>query len=151
MILNQRHSGLVVRDLERSVRFYQGLGLKVWRRETESGKFIDTVVGIDDVRLEWAKMRVPDGSLVELLQYHSHPDRQSAQLAPANQLGCSHIAFTVDNMERSCLEIVRLGGSVINPPVISPNGQLRVAYCRDLDGILIELVEEISSSVKVSA
>ena len=50
MILNQRHTGLVVRDIERSIRFYGALGLKVWRRETETGPFIDAVVGIPGVQ-----------------------------------------------------------------------------------------------------
>ncbi|MFA5920950.1 MAG: VOC family protein [Methylococcaceae bacterium] len=144
MILNQRHTGLVVRDLNRSISFYEGLGLKVWRREEEAGPFIDDVVGISDVRIEWAKMKCPDGSLVELLQYHSHPDIQPLADAPSNRSGCSHIAFTVNNIARTCGELVKLGGTVVNPPAIAPSGLVRVAYCHDPDGILMEVVEEIS-------
>lgn len=144
MILNKRHTGLVVRDLNRSISFYECLGLKVWRREKEVGPFIDAVVGIHDVHIEWAKMNCPDGSLVELLQYHSHPDIQPLADAPSNRLGCSHIAFTVDDIARTCGEIIRLGGTVVNPPAIAPSGLVRVAYCHDQDGILMELVEGIS-------
>jgi len=143
MILNKRHTGLVVRDLERSISFYECLGLKVWQREEETGPFIDTVVGIPCVHIAWVKMKCPDGSLVELLQYHSHPDIQPLADAPSNRLGCSHIAFTVDHIAQTCGEIVRLGGTVVNPPAIAPSGQVQVAYCHDLDGILIEVVEEI--------
>lgn len=143
MILNKRHTGLVVRDLNRSLSFYEGLGLKVWRREQEAGSFIDTVVGIPDVRIEWVKMKCPDGSLVELLQYHSHPDIQPLANAPSNRLGNSHIAVTVDDIKRTCDEIVRLGGTVVNPPTIAPSGLVLVAYCHDPDGILMEIVEEI--------
>ena len=145
MIRNLRHTGLVVRDLERAVTFYEALGLKVWRRETECGDFIDTVVGIAGVRIEWAKLEAPDGSLVELLQYHSHPDDGLRQNAHSNRLGCSHIAYTVDDLASTCLMVSRLGGSVINPPAKAPNGKVRVAYCHDLDGILMELVEELDS------
>ena len=144
MILNKRHTGLVVRDMERSIKFYEALGLKVWRREEENGPFIDTVVGIPDVRIEWAKMKCPDGSLVELLQYHSHPDSLPLADVPSNRLGCSHIAFTVDDIARTCGEIVRLGGTVVNPPAIAPGGLVRVAYCHDPDGVLMEVVEEVS-------
>jgi len=80
---------------------------------------------------------------MELLQYHSHPDVQPLINAPSNRLGCSHIAFTVDDISRTCDEIVRLGGTVVNPPVLAPNGLVQVAYCHDQDGILLELVEEI--------
>ena len=145
MILNKRHTGLVVRDLERAMAFYEALGLVVWKREEESGSFIETVVGISGVRLEWAKLRAPDGSLVELLQYHSHPNAEPLQNVPSNRLGCSHIAFTVDDLAQACQAIKRLGGSVVNPPAAAPNGKVRVAYCHDLDGILMELVEELEA------
>ena len=136
---------MVVRDLERALTFYQALSLKIWKREEESGHFIDTVVGIQGVRLEWAKMQAPDGSLVELLQYHSHPNDQPLQNVSSNRLGCSHIAFTVDDLAHTCQLVDRLGGSVVNPPTTAPNGKVRVAYCHDLDGILMELVEELVS------
>ena len=143
MILNKRHTGLVIRDLDRSISFYEGLGLKVWRREEEIGPFIDIVVGISDVSIEWAKMKCPDGSLVELLQYHSHPDIQPLADAPTNRLGCSHIAFTVGDIAQTCHVIAKLGGTVVNPPATAPSGLVRVAYCHDPDGILMEVVEEI--------
>ena len=145
MIRNTRHTGLVVRDLERSVSFYQALGLKVWKREIETGSFIETVVGIPNVKLEWAKLRAPDGSLLELLQYHSHPLSQPVVPAASNHLGCSHIAFTVDDLSAISALIGHLGGSMVNPPVAAPDGRVRVAYCHDPDGILMELVEELDS------
>lgn len=145
MIRNTRHTGLVVRDLERSVSFYQALGLKVWKREVETGHFIDAVVGIPNVKLEWAKLQAPDGSLVELLQYHSHPCSQPVSPAVSNHLGCSHIAFTVDDLSAACALVGRLGGSMVNPPAAAPGGGVRVAYCHDPDGILMELVEELDS------
>ncbi len=144
MIRNTRHTGLVVRDLERSVVFYQALGLKVWKREVETGPFIEAVVGIANVKLEWAKLRAPDGSLVELLQYHSHPCSQPVSPAASNHLGCSHIAFTVSNLAAACALVTRRGGSTVNPPADAPNGSVRVAYCHDPDGILLELVEEVN-------
>lgn len=143
MIRNIRHTGLVVRDLERSIAFYEALGLTTWKRETETGAYIETVVGIPAVKLEWAKLRTPDGSLVELLQYHSHPDDQPVKNALSNRLGCSHIAFTVDNLQETCERIVQLGGSKVNDPATAPHGKVRVTYCHDLDGILMELVEEL--------
>lgn len=145
MILSTRHTGLVVRELERSLAFYIAIGLRVWRREVETGSFINTLVGIPDVRLEWAKLQTSDGSLVELLQYHSHPDTQPIADAPSNRLGCSHIAFTVEDIDQTCMEIARLGGSVVNQPVLAPSGLVKVAYCHDPDGILMELVEELGS------
>jgi lactoylglutathione lyase len=140
-----RHTGLVVRDLERSIDFYEALGLRLLRRASEKSKFIDAVVGIDNVELEWAKLTADDGHLVELLQYHSHPQTQAVVPAPSNQLGCSHIAFTVTDVHAACARVAELGGSLVNPPHVAPDGLARVAYCHDPDGILMELVEVLGN------
>ena len=42
MILNTRHTGLVVQDLDREIEFYIKLGLKVSERKTEYGEYIET-------------------------------------------------------------------------------------------------------------
>lgn len=147
MIQNTRHTGLVVQDLDRSLNFYQSLGLTLWKRETETGAFIETVVGLPKARVEWAKLRAPDGSLVELLQYHSHPTCQILEKAPPNLPGCSHIAFTVKDIDSFCDLICHLGGSIVNQPATDPTGGVKVSYAHDPDGILIEVVEEIDQLV----
>ena len=45
MISKFRHAGIVVRDLNKSLVFYEGLGFCLWGREMEKGIFIDKVVG----------------------------------------------------------------------------------------------------------
>ena len=75
MISSIRHIGFVVRNIEESLKFYSGvLELDVYSRFTENGRFIDNLTGIKDVNLEWVKLIIPNGGLIELLQYHSHPD-----------------------------------------------------------------------------
>jgi len=143
MILETRHTGLVVRSIDSSINFYESLGFKLWKRETEEGNFISNVVGISNAVIETAKLKANDGSLIELLEYHSHPKKAEKINSPSNSLGCSHIAFTVDNIKSSCAKIVELGGSYVNTPSLSPSGKVLVAYCHDLDGILLELVQEI--------
>lgn len=145
MIRKTRHTGLVVRNLSESQRFYEALGFVLWKREIEEGKFIETVVGIESVKLETAKMHAKDGSMIELLEYHSHPMKKEKVNSPSNTLGCSHIAFTVDDIEKTCDLIKELGGSIVNNPATSPSGSVKVAYCHDIDGILLELVEEVAS------
>jgi len=142
MILNTRHTGMVVQDLDRAIGFYEGLGLRLWQRKMETGLFIEQVTGLPDVRLEWAKLKAPDDSLVELLQYHSHPVSTSHEMVPAQAHGCSHIAFTVADINTACARVKELGGTVTNPPALSQNKRVRVAYGRDIEGIIIELVEE---------
>jgi catechol 2,3-dioxygenase-like lactoylglutathione lyase family enzyme len=143
MILNVRHTGIVVRDLDRMAMFYQQLGFVSASDDVEQGKFIEQVVGIDAVRLKWVKLKSPDGYLLELLQYLSHPKKSEIVKAESNQLGCSHIAVTVDDIAFTCKEIIGFGGTILNPPALSTNGKVKVAYCHDPEGVLIELVEEL--------
>ena len=143
MIVNVRHTGIVVRNLEKIAKFYRSLGFVDDNRAIEEGQFIDQVTGLDNTKLEWIKMKSPDGYLLELLQYHSHPVDESVTKAKSNQLGCSHLAFTVNSIEETCKQVKLAGGSLVNQPCDAPNGMVKVAYCHDPEGVLIELVEEI--------
>lgn len=139
-----RHSGIVVRDLELSLDFYRDLlGLEIVARNEETGSFIDALVGIDEVRLEWVKLKAQDGSLLELLQYHSHPVEQLVQNAPSNQLGCSHLAYTVEDVQALFERFQQLKVSCVSPPQQSPDGKVAVMYCHDPDGVIIEFVQEL--------
>jgi catechol 2,3-dioxygenase-like lactoylglutathione lyase family enzyme len=145
MLLNIRHTGLVVRSLDLSLKFYEALGFELFSKQIEEGKFISHVVGIDDVKIETAKLNSPNKTKIELLQYHSHPQQKELVYSESNNLGCSHIALTVSNIEEASKKIRDLGGSIVNEPCLSPDGKVKVSYCHDLDGILIELVEEIKN------
>ena len=141
MIRNIRHTGIVVRDLDKAVKFYEGLGFSILKRQIEKGPYIDKVVGINKVIIETAKLKSPCGYLLELLQYHSHPMEQTINNQSSNQLGWSHIAITVENID-DCLKYIRNnGGSIENKPISPPQGAMLVAYCHDIEGNLIEIVE----------
>jgi catechol 2,3-dioxygenase-like lactoylglutathione lyase family enzyme len=143
MINKIRHTGLVVSDILVSINFYEQLGLTIWKHELESGKFISHLVGFDNAVIETAKLKVPDGSILELLEYKSHPSEQKGLKYESNRHGCSHVAFNVNDIEKISKKIVQLGGSIVNKPALSDNGLVKVIYCHDLDGILLEFVEEL--------
>ena len=141
MIKAVRHTGVVVRDLEKSTEFYCALGFVEDNQAIEEGDFIDTVVGMQNVKLEWVKLKAPDGYLLELLQYHSHPEQKKITRQRSNQLGCSHLAFSVDGINAVCEKIEKIGGSVVNSPVLTDDKKVKVAYCHDNEGNLMEIVE----------
>ncbi len=147
-----RHIGLMVRNLEESLVFYQEfIGLTIAKRDIESGSFISRLVGIDNVVVEWVKLNIPGGGLVELLQNHSHPDPEAVREAspcPFNRLGCSHLAFTVTNLQTLYEKLVSSGRRCLSPPLDSPDGKVRVLFTYDPDGILLELVEEKGRAVE---
>ena len=99
------------------------------------------MTGLDKTNLEWIKLKSPDGYLLELLKYHSDSDSLEVVRQNSNKLGCSHMAFGVDNIEKTCQIIETLGGSVVNPPALSSDNKAKVAYCHDIEGVLMEIVE----------
>ncbi len=145
MALSVRHAGLVVRDLERSLAFYRDIiGLKVRARMMESGAYIERVVGIPGAVLEWAKLECPEGSLVELIEYKKGmcPAEENEKVR-ADRRGFSHVAFTVRDIEDMYRTLNGRGFHCNNPPEPSPDGLVKVMYCHDPDGIIVELVEEL--------
>jgi len=146
MILGTRHTGLVVRNLDKSLEFYHDLlGFKIVKRMTESGDYIDKIVGIPDAVIEWVKLELPDRSLVELLEYKSGlEDTETDPQYPSNKHGCSHIAFTVDNISGLNDLLTQNGYVCKHEPLNSPDGKVKVMYCHDPDGIILEMVEERS-------
>lgn len=143
MILKTRHTGLVVKNIITSIKFYEKLGLEIWKQETEVGNFISHLVGLNHAEIETAKLKLPDGSLLELLEYKSHPTEPVKSKYSSNKHGCSHVAFSVKSVDEMSEKVVQLGGSIVNCPIVSDDGSVKVMYCHDLDGILIEMVEEL--------
>lgn len=142
MIKGVRHAGIVVRNLKESVGFYRALGFVESSQNIEEGSYIDTVVGLKNTKLEWVKLKAPDGYILELLQYHSHPEEKNISKQKSNQLGCSHVAFTVTSIDAICERIIEIGGSVVNPAALTNDKKVKVAYCHDNEGNLMEIVEE---------
>ena len=147
MISSIRHSAFVVKDLETSLKFYCDiLGLEIYRRYIEEGEFIDNLTGIKNVKLEWIKLVIPEGGLIELLQYHSHPDPdipKKISRSSSNRLGCSHIALTVSDLATLYTKLVSNGFSCKSEPLLAPGGKAKILYCHDPDGAILELIEDL--------
>lgn len=139
-----RHTGIVVSNMERSLGFYRDiLGLKVVKDFIEKGKYIDSISGLLETRLRMIKLITDNGSMIELLQYISHP-RQPPVKSRIYDLGCSHIAFTVDNIDNEYKRLLEKDVKFNCPPCVSPDGYAKVTFCHDPDGTNIELVEILS-------
>jgi len=138
-----RHTGIVVGDLKQALQFYGDLlGLKVVKRMDESGEYLDNMTALKNVKVTTVKMAARDGNLIELLYFHSHP-MLPGRKEGMNRIGVSHVAFTVDDLG---FEYERLQAKSVvftSPPQNSPDGYAKVAFCKDPDGNLVELVEEL--------
>jgi catechol 2,3-dioxygenase-like lactoylglutathione lyase family enzyme len=142
-MINVRHTGIVVSDAERSIDFYTRLlGFEVKKDMMESGDYIDNFSALRDVRVRTIKMTLENGDMVELLWYETHPE-QPDMSRPITRIGCSHFAMTVKNLDETYDRLVDAGVEFNSPPQLSPDGFAKVTFCKDPDGSLIELVEEL--------
>jgi catechol 2,3-dioxygenase-like lactoylglutathione lyase family enzyme len=143
MITKIRHVGLVVADLEGALSFWCDLlGFRVTRRLEESGPQIDAMLGLNDVRVTTVKLAAPDGNLIELLKFHSHPEQRAWTGTPFST-GLTHLALEVDDVGAVCHKLAEAGVTFHAAPQRSPDGRVDVTYCRGPEGLLLELVEMI--------
>lgn len=136
-----RHIGLIVTDLDRMIDFYcEVFGFRLAARALETGPYIETLVGLSGARIEWAKLADANGLLLELLHYHSHPEKPA--LPPVQRHGCSHMALTVADIRATLKRLEACGGNA-GPLQQNPEKTVLVAYARDLEGIVLELVQNL--------
>lgn len=144
MITAFRHTGIVVSNLEASMRFYvELLGFYVVRQAQEFGEHLDKLLGLEHVRVTTVKMAAPDGGMIELLHFESHPRDVFIRLG-LSDIGISHIALTVDDLDADYARLRAAGVPFTCAPQWSVDSRHRLAFCRDPDQNFIELVQEFS-------
>lgn len=146
LVENIRHFGIVVNDLEKSLHFYRDLlGLKIEKSMEESGEYIDNILSLDDVKVKTVKLSANKGvTLVELLEFKSHEKKKEAR--KFYDIGASHIAFTVKNLDDVYQKLFDSGIKFNAKPQFSPDGYAKVTFCCDPDDTPIELVEVLKNN-----
>ena len=143
MLKSFYHTGFVVRDLEKSVAFYQDvMDLKLISQSESSGEVTEKVLGFPGVRLKVALLSMNNGHLLELMHYIVPPGQESH--INRNDLGATHLAFFVDNIEDFYANTSKKGLKFINPPASRYEGDklvLKALYAQDPDDNWLEFVE----------
>ena len=140
--MSLRHVGITITDVEESLSFYRDiLGFKVARVMNESGQHIDNFSNLSGVDVQTIKLKDKNDNMIELLKYHSHPE--VANRDEITRIGCSHIALTVSDLDLLLEKINKSGYSANCEPQYSPDGKVKLTFCRGPDGVLIEMVEEL--------
>ena len=99
MAIRLENVGVAVRDLEATIAFFTDLGLTVVGRDTVSGSWTDTAVGLDGNHANIAMLETPDGAgRLELVEY-IHPEAIETTPTRPNEIGMHRIAFSVDDLD----------------------------------------------------
>ena len=144
MTIKLENVGIAVRDLDAAVAFFTDLGLTVIGRDTVSGEWADTAVGLDGNHARIAMLETPDGQgRLELFEY-IHPVALETEPTLPHHIGMHRVAFSVDDLD-AALAIAATHGCYPLRGVATYEDVYRLTYLRGPSGILVMLAQALKS------
>jgi glyoxylase I family protein len=145
MKIKLENVGIAVRDLDEALAFFTDLGLTVLGRDTVSGEWADTAVGLDGNHAHIAMLQTSDGNgRIELFEY-IHPEAIETTPTRPNEIGMHRVAFSVDDIDEA-LQIAARHGCRPLRGVATYGDAYKLAYIRGPSGIIVMLAEELKKS-----
>lgn len=143
-MLEMRHVGVYVLNLEKMERFYSTVfSMKIVLSKVETSDIlIDAIVGKGAV-VQISKLVTPygckvgTGDMVELLQVLG--PNESLKSGPVYSAGRMHIGFGVENIDETVDKLVHNGGK--QQTQILQMGKNRCCFCTDPEDNWIELIQ----------
>jgi glyoxylase I family protein len=147
MIQGFSHIGIAVTDIERSARFYTGVfGFKVlYWMDFEGNEVASAMEQEGSFR---SAMLVRGDVRVELLQWVDVPVTGSGERKPMTELGFTHLAFRVEDVDGLTDAVLAAGGGVVEATRTvlgdaADPAATRLLYLTDPDGTRIELMQNV--------
>jgi catechol 2,3-dioxygenase-like lactoylglutathione lyase family enzyme len=143
MIKGLHHGGITVANLERSIQFYGDiLGLEFMFTHELSDEGLSKRLGMDieNVSLKAAFLRAGQ----DVIQLTEFSPKGGAKEVRLYNVGVGHLAFLVDNIEKTYEELCKKGVKFNAPPHTMEKGKMKgVKTCsaKDIDNILFEIME----------
>ncbi|MEW2305541.1 VOC family protein [Streptomyces sp. NPDC006655] len=145
MAIRLENVGIAVRDLEAAISFFTDLGLTVVGRDTVSGDWADTAVGLDGNHARIAMLRTPDGhGRIELFEY-IHPEAIESEPTRPHDIGMHRVAFSVDDLDAALETAARHGCRPLRG-VATYEDVYKLTYVRGPSGILVMLAQELKKN-----
>lgn len=142
MAIRLENVGIAVRDIEAAISFFTDLGLDVVGRDTISGDWADTAVGLDGNHARIALLTTPDGQgHLELFEY-LHPEAIGTKPTLPNEIGMHRVAFSVDDIDEA-LRIAARHDCYPLRGVATYRDIYKLTYLRGPSGILVMLAQEL--------
>ena len=138
------HVSVVVDDLAAAVAFFTALGMTLEGEAPVEGSAVDRVNALENVQINIAMMRTPDGhGRLELTKFHN-PQLVASEpaIAPPNTLGLRSVMFTVDSVDDTIARLRAHGAELIGE-VAQYEDTYRLCYLRGPAGIIVALAEEL--------
>ena len=102
---------------------------------------------VNNVKMKAAILRTEDDNRIELLQYFD-PEGKKRDKILSNDIGVSHFAVTVSDIDYLYNKRKNYPVKFISPPTLSPDGFVKVAYAVLMEECLIEIVQVLDNRAK---
>jgi LAO/AO transport system kinase len=124
------HLGIAVPSLERSIAFYESLGLAVAHRETVPTEKVDVaMLPAGDSRIELLQPTAADSPIAEFLEKRGP--------------GLHHVALRVPDLTAAVARLKANGARLLNEPRAGAGGHTYVfVHPASTGGVLLELIQE---------
>ncbi|MFZ4892869.1 VOC family protein [Plantibacter sp. Mn2098] len=150
MSITLENVGIAVRDIEAAVSFFTDLGLTVVGRDTVSGEWADTAVGLDGNHAKIAMLQTPDGrGRIELFEY-IHPDAIETEPTLPHEIGMHRVAFSVDDIDEAIAIAAKHGCHPLRG-VANYQDVYKLSYLRGPSGIIVMLAQDLTKGSTADA
>jgi lactoylglutathione lyase len=143
MRIEPHHVGICVSDLEASLRFWRdGLGFEATSTPTVGSEWSDALEIGGEIEFSATFLR-KDGFEFELL-YYNFPEPTGAPSATRLQLGFTHFAATVDDLDPVIDHLVAHGGTVVEGTrtrIGEGAWATELVFIADPNGVRVELMK----------
>ncbi|MDY0161948.1 VOC family protein [Desulfobotulus sp.] len=142
------HLNIVVTDLQKSKAFFEVLGFQAALSSDLDGVFLEKVTGLGGLGARFVAMQHESGAMrIELLEY-APAKIANGQIGMANEVGFRHLAFQVENIEKTVDALKALGVVFLSPVQTWEKTGKRLVYFWGPDGILMELCQYPDPTVR---
>jgi catechol 2,3-dioxygenase-like lactoylglutathione lyase family enzyme len=137
------HVGITVADLDRSLGFYRDLlGMRVIGLSVEA---VGSIVGMEGASARIADLDAGGGQLMELIDYGTADAQATADPRGPDAVGSCHVSIQVGDLSGTLARLADAGhhpmGEVTELSLGGVWEGCTIAYLRDPDGVVIELLQ----------
>jgi catechol 2,3-dioxygenase-like lactoylglutathione lyase family enzyme len=136
-----RHTCILTNNLKQSLHFYRDLlGFKVIKEKKLSGLYPQSVLRIQNPKFIYVKLQAPNDDKNQIPFLELHYWLNPKMIIPKSVM---HISLTIDDLKALYFRLAKERIEFLSIPTKAPDNNVYVCFCKDPDGNLIELVEEI--------
>lgn len=139
------HVNVNVSDMDRSIKFYEGLGFTMGRTGDVDTPGISKAFKTKSGRLRWAHMHIGDDAAmtkIDLVQWYDG-DQTIPPRKELDSVGLARFSLLVDDVDKAYDEFKAKGYEFVAPPDAASTdfGDFRLCTIIDPDGVNVQLIQ----------